>query len=227
LLENPDSELKQDMKELAESEFKRNTSLYVDFCIMSDIGFKRQLSHLKRWLKQLIWITGHQPAEVVELSKIVINDDHSYPNRIVKKLVTHIDINCFTLTSFMQLTKALLSNKNVFSFDAGNLLISNQQIDKKDCSHSYQKPANNCTGYVSNSNIYQKQGDQFGYSNSTGIYDVGTMMFVKSGNNMPQYQNSFNNNNNQNMYQNNNINNSGQNMQQFNNQYYQRMNNSG
>ena len=104
---------------------------------------------------------------------------------------------------------------------------SNQQIDKKDCSHSYQKPANNCTGYVSNSNIYQKQGDQFGYSNSTGIYDVGTMMFVKSGNNMPQYQNSFNNNNNQNMYQNNNINNSGQNMQQFNNQYYQRMNNSG
>ena len=131
LLENPDSELKQDMKELAESEFKRNTSLYVDFCIMSDIGFKRQLSHLKRWLKQLIWITGHQPAEVVELSKIVINDDHSYPNRIVKKLVTHIDISRFTLLTFMQLTKALLSNKNVFSFDAGNLLISNQQIDKK------------------------------------------------------------------------------------------------
>ena len=48
ILENPDSELKQDIEQLKESELNRDTTLYIDFSIMSNIGFVRQLLHLKR-----------------------------------------------------------------------------------------------------------------------------------------------------------------------------------
>ena len=92
----------------------------------------------------------------------------------------------------------------------------NQQNNNKNSSQSFQNQAPNISGYTSNSgSIYQNQDIHRGYSDSTGIYDVGTMMYVKTHNNSHQYQNSFDNNN-QNMYRNN-----------MNNQNYQQMNNSG
>ena len=106
---------------------------------------------------------------------------------------------------------------------------------------SGKNPRINSLGYVNNSSTLE---DPNGYSNSTGIYDQGTLMFINSRcNNIYQCQNKFNNNSNQNMYQNNmnnnnqnmyqnNMNNSNQNMYQNNmsnsnqNMYQNNMNNS-
>ena len=131
ILENPDSELKQDVEQLKESELNRDTTLYIDFSIMSNIGFVRQLPHLKRWLNQLVWTTGQHQAQVLEFSNIVVNEDYYYPNKIAKELIVKVDIRRFTLTSFLQLTKALLSNKNIYYFEVGTLLTGNQDVNKR------------------------------------------------------------------------------------------------
>ena len=66
----------------------------------------------------------------------------------------------------------------------------NQQNNNKNSSQSFQNQAPNISGYTSNSgSIYQNQDIHRGYSDSTGIYDVGTMMYVKTHNNSHQYQN--------------------------------------
>ena len=127
---------------------------------------------------------------------------------------------------------------------------SNSNINQQNnnYSQSNNNPEANCQGYVCNNSIYENQK---GYSNSTGIYDKVTLMFVNSlrknnnifqnmnSNDQIMFQNNMNNSNqimsqnnmnnsNQNMYQNN-MNNSNQNMYQNNmnnsNQNVQQFNN--
>ena len=110
---------------------------------------------------------------------------------------------------------------------------SNTNQQNNNYSQSNNNSETDCQGYICNNSIYENQK---GYSDSTGIYDKVTLMFVNSlrknnyqflnMNNSNQMMNQNNmNNSNQNVYQNN-MNNSNQNVQQFNdNQNYQQMDN--
>ena len=127
LLENPDSELKQDMKELAESECNRNTTIYVSFGNMTEIGFKRQLPYLVRWLKQLAWVNGLQQVKVDSIINIIENKEKYYENKLYFK----VSIKRFTLVSIIQMFKSLLSCKEVHFIEITSYMTSVQTINKQ------------------------------------------------------------------------------------------------